>query len=555
MTLPSSLLPRIEHAAREGGVITFVDGDGADRVEWSRLHEQARGIAAALQARGIGPGDHVALLGSTSRDLVATIEAVWLCGATVVVLPLPMRLASIEEFVAHTRLRIRRADTALLVADPMLLDFMAPEAGDPPLVLFGELVGRAEAWERPAEDPETLAILQFTSGSTADPKGVMLPHRCVTANLDAIATAAGLDPSEDVLVSWLPLYHDMGLIGTLTLPMTTGTDLVLAAPQDFLASPRRWMEWMSEFGGTATAGPNFSYALAARALRRLDNLDLSRWRLALNGAEPVDVAAVEAFCEAGARHGLRASAAYPAFGMAEATLAVTFPEPGSGLVADRVERRSLEHDRFAAPTGSDDPTKFRDIVLLGAPVPGLEVRVTDPGTGGVLTDREVGEIEIRGTSVTPGYYRDAEATVAAFHDGWLRTGDLGYLTEGQLAVCGRIKDMIIVGGRNVFPEDAEKAAADVVGVRAGNVIAFGTSGRRGEELVVVAETKLEAGEADAVIDLRDAVARRVRDAVGLPARDVVLVRAGTLPKTSSGKLQRSLCRERYTTAKLEPVLN
>lgn len=314
------------------------------------------------------------------------------------------------------------------------------------------------------------------------------------------------------------------------------------------------MEWMSEYRATATAGPNFSYALAARALRRLDNLDLSRWRLALNGAEPVDAEAVAAFLEAGSRHGLDPGVAFPAFGMAEATLAVTFPKPGSGMVVDRVDRRVLEHDRFAAPTGSDDPAKHRDLTLLGSAVEGLEIRIADPGTGGTLRDREVGEIEIRGTSVTPGYYRDAEATVAAFHDGWLRTGDLGYLVDGQLAVCGRIKDMIIVGGRNVFPEDAEKAAADVDGVRAGNVIAFGTTGRRGEELVVVAETRLASEEPDRVIDLRDAVARRVRDAVGLPARDVILVRAGTLPKTSSGKLQRSLCRDRYASAQLERVL-
>ncbi|MBI2169193.1 MAG: AMP-binding protein [Actinobacteria bacterium] len=562
-SVPTCLPSRIEHAAREGGVLAFITGDEVERVEWGRLHEEARGVAAGLQARGVGPGDHVALLAGTSRALVTAIEAVWWCGATVVVLPLPMRLGSVEEFVDGTRRRIRRADTSLLVADPALLEFWspAPRSGgrsgpgphDPPIALLGELGGHEHAYERPADDPESLAILQFTSGSTADPKGVMLPHRCVTANLDGIAAAAELDPEHDVVVSWLPLYHDMGLIGTLTLPMTTGTDLVLAAPQDFLASPRRWMEWMSAFGGTATAGPNFSYALAARGLRRLDGLDLSRWRLALNGAEPVDPLAVEAFCAAGLRHGLDPSAAYPAFGMAEATLAVTFPEPGSGLAIDRVDRHALEHAGEAVVTGADDPAKVRDLALLGSPVQGLEVRIVDPASGCELGERLVGELEIRGTSVTPGYYRDEAATAAAFHDGWLRTGDLGYLADGQLAVCGRLKDLIIVGGRNVFPEDAERAAAAVEEVRDGNVIAFGTEGRRGEGLVVVAETRLDPVDEPGLAAVRGAVAQRVKDAVGLPAREIVLVRPGTLPKTSSGKLQRSLCRDRYRTQALEPV--
>lgn len=554
MTRPTTLLARIEDAADSGGVLTFVDGDTADPVSWGRLHDEARGIAAVLQSRGVGPGDRVSILGPTTRPLVTAIQAVWLCGATVVVLPLPMRLSSIGEFVAQTRSRIRASRSAVVVVDPELLQFVEPQADDPPMVALPEL-GEGpgpDAYERPAEDPEALAILQFTSGSTARPKGVMLPHRCVTANLDGIACAARVE-ADDVIVSWLPLYHDMGLIGTLTLPMTTGIGLVLAAPQDFLASPRRWMEWMSEFGGTATAGPNFSYALATRALRRIEQLDLSRWRLALNGAEPVDVATIEAFCDAGARHGLDPNVVFPAFGMAEATLAVTFPEPGSGLEIDQVDRRALEHDRVAVPTGTDDPDKAKHLALLGRPVPGIELRICDPETGDELADRQVGEVEIRGTSVTPGYDGDPEATAAAFHDGWLRTGDLGYLHEGRLAICGRIKDVIIVGGRNVFPEDAERAAAAVDGVRTGNVIAFGASGRRGSEaLVVVAETKAE-DDHEGVRRVRDDVARSVRDAVGLAAKDVVLVRPGTLPKTSSGKLQRSLCRERYEGTGLEPV--
>ena len=546
-----SLNERIEMGAERGHSLTFVVGGDHVAVPYAQLHQEARGYAANLQRLGIMPGDHVALLGPTSRPMVTAIQGVWLAGATVVVLPLPMRLSSIEEFVDQTRARIRNADARLVLVDPELAAFVEPIPGDPPMVGWEELVpggDRAVAgdWVRPADDLDRLAILQFTSGSTSDPKGVMLPHRTVAANLDAIALATSLDPDDDVLVSWLPLYHDMGLVGLCTLPMTTGTPLVLGAPTDFMASPVRWMEWMSTYGGTATAGPNFSYVLAARALRRTQGLDLSRLRIALNGAEPVDPATVASFIEAGEPHGLRPGAVFPAFGMAEVAIAGTFPEPMSGLRTDCVDLRVLETERYAAPV---DPEAggVRHLAILGRPVHGLEVRVVDPVTGDVLKDREVGELEIQGTSVTPGYYKRPDANADLFHDGWLRTGDLAYLVDGEMVMCGRIKDMIIVGGRNVYPEDIERALADVSGVRAGNVIAFGVDGSAGKEgLVVVAESR-----SDDPVEVRRSVAERVRTAVGLPAKDIVLVEPGSLPKTSSGKLQRSLCKLRYLGAELQ----
>jgi fatty-acyl-CoA synthase len=412
-------------------------------------------------------------------------------------------------------------------------------------------------YRRPADDPDALAILQYTSGSTADPKGVMLPHRCVLANVDAMRTAADFR-AEDVMVSWLPLYHDMGLIGFCTLPMATGTDLVLGAPQDFLGAPARWVTWMSEHRGTITAGPNFSYALAARALRRLDDLDLRPWRIALNGAEPVDPDTVDAFVAAGARHGLAAGVVFGAYGMAEATLAITFPAPGSGMTFDHVDRRLLERERYAAPVDPTTPSTpdrpVRRLPRLGTPIPGFELRVCDPDTGFELVEREVGEIELRGPSVTPGYWNRPEATAATFRGDWLRTGDLGYWADGEVVVCGRIKDLIIVGGRNVFPEDVERAVVDVDGVRTGNVIAFATDGRRGKEgLVVVAEVKGDDPRRDDTEFIRSQVHKRVCDAVGIPPQDVVLVAAGTLPKTSSGKLQRTLCRARFLDGELVPV--
>ena len=544
-----TLLRRLERAAQRDTTVTFVIGGEEKVVPWRVLHAEAKGYAAALQSRGVGPGDHVALLSPTTRGLVTAIQATWLAGAVIVVLPLPMRLSSIEEFVAQTRQRIRSARAKVCVVDSELAAFVEPEPGDPPMVGFAELAtGDPAAYRRPADDPDRLVILQFTSGSTSDPKGVMLPDGVLRANLDAIAVAAKLDPDDDVLVSWLPLYHDMGLVGLLTLPMSTGTALVLGAPQDFTSRPARWMDWLSTYGGTATAGPNFSYVLATRALQRSDQLDLSRLRIALNGAEPIDPDQVEAFIEAGRRHGLRPEAVFPAFGMAEVALAGTFPEPGTGMVLDCVDRRVLESERYAAPVapGTDGS---RRLARLGRPVPGLEIRIVDPESGAPLRDREVGELEIRGTSVTPGYYRRPDANATLFHDGWLRTGDLAYLLDGQLVMCGRIKDVIIVGGRNVFPEDVERAVGSLEGVRAGNVIAFGVDGDRGREtLVVVAESK-----ADDVALVRKLVAARVRDVVGVPAKAIVLVAPGTLPKTSSGKLQRSLCRNRYHDGQLALV--
>ncbi len=513
-------------------------------------------MAAQLQALGIGPGSHVSILAPTSRNLITAMQGVWLTGATLVMLPLPMRLASLEEFIEQTRVRVADADTALLLIDDELAPFLGDAAkapGSPPFALLHEVVAKAQSngsagWERPTISPDDLAILQFTSGSTSEPKGVMIPHRIICANHDAMVARAQMTQA-DVLVSWLPLYHDMGLVGLLLLGMAQGVDLVLAAPQDFLGDPGRWMEWISTYGGTATAGPNFSWVLAARSLRtRKDVLDLSSLRIGLNGAEPVDPDSVRALIEAGARHGLHPGAVFPAFGMAEVAIAGTFPEPWAGLRTDLVDQRVLEFESYAAPVhpGSDGA---RELVKLGKVLDGMELRVVDPVSGQVCTDREVGELQIRGSSVTPGYYNNPDATEQLFSDGWLHTGDLAYLVEGELVVCGRIKDVIIVGGRNVYPQDVERAVGEVEGVRAGNVIAFGVPGRHSKEaLVVVAETKSADSE-----PLRSAVQHKVRETVGLPVRDVVLVAPGSLPKTSSGKLQRALCKQRYLSEELQLV--
>ena len=551
--MPTPITTRLQRAADRGGTsVTFINAGERVTVPWTQVHDEARSVAAALQAQGVAPGDHVAILGPTSRDLVTTVQACWLAGAASMVLPLPMRMGSLEEFVASTRARIRHGDARLLVIDDQLAPFYEPVPGDPPTVSLSAVQPGAtglspDAHIESAPDPERLVILQYTSGSTSEPKGVMIPDRVLGANLDAITAAAELY-DDDVMVSWLPLYHDMGLVGFLATPMCFGIDLVLAAPQDFLAHPGHWMEWISEYRGSVTAGPNFSWVLVTRALKRMRDIDLSSLRVALNGAEPIDPDAVDSFVAEAQRFGFRPGAVFCAFGMAEVAIGGTFPPPMRGMRCDVVDRVVLEEKRVAEPA---DPALdgTRRLPLLGQPVPGLEVRIVEPATEEELLERQVGEVLIRGTSVTPGYYKRPDATAELLRDGWLHTGDLGYLLDGELVLCGRIKDVIIVGGRNVFPEDIERAVATIDGVRAGNVIAFGVDGYKGKEsVVVVAEVK--STDVDAI---SRAVHTRVTEAVGLPPREVMLVQAGTLPKTSSGKLQRALCKERYLAEELQLV--
>ncbi len=556
------IVDRIIAAADRPTGVRFVGpsvapASGDSFVPWCEIHDEARVVGAALQARGLIPGDHVAILGPTSRQLMTIIQGCWLAGVASMVLPLPMRMGSLDAFIDSTRARIRHGDAKLVLIDELLAAFYERTIGDPPIELMATVLpGSSTApggdrLEIPAHDPERLVILQYTSGSTSDPKGVMIPDRVLAANIDASCSAAELGEAE-VMVSWLPLYHDMGLVGFLSIPMTNGCQLVQAAPQDFLAKPGNWMQWISDWGGTATAGPNFSWVLATRALARMRDLDLSSLTLALSGAEPVDPTAVEAFVAAAEPFGFKATGVFPAFGMAELAIGGVFPPRNRGMVCDSVDRVVLERDRIAKPldlADAEEELHVRRIPFLGRAVPGLEMKVVDPLTRAELSDRHVGELLLRGASVTPGYYKRPDATAALFHDGWLCTGDLAYTVDGELVLCGRIKDVIIVGGRNVFPEDIERACGMLDGVRAGNVIAFGVEGYKGKEsVVVVAEVRTE----DPPL-VREALHHRTLEVCGLPPRDVMLVRPGTLPKTSSGKLQRAKCRELYLAESLELV--
>jgi len=562
MSPTSSTIERLERAADRDTGVRFVGHsvapDGPVFVPWRQVHDEARAVGAALQAKGLLPGDHVAVLGPTSRELMTIVRGCWLAGIASMVLPLPMRMGSLDEFVASTRARIRHGDAKLVLIDDQLAPFYQAVAGDPPIepmtsVLPGSPnVPSGDRLELPPHDPDRLVILQYTSGSTSEPKGVMIPDRVLAANVDACCDAAELGPDE-VMVSWLPLYHDMGLVGFLAIPMTMGVQLVQAAPQDFMAHPGSWMEWISDWRGTATAGPNFSWVLATRALRiaakQGKQLDLSTLTLALSGAEPVDPRAVEAFVAAAEPFGFRPGAVFPAFGMAETAIGASFPRRGDGLRCDTVDREVLERTRVAKPVEVVDPDDLavhaRRLPLLGTAVPGMELKVVDLDTRDELPERHVGELLLRGTSVTPGYYKREDATRALFDGEWLRTGDLAYVLDGQLVLCGRIKDVIIVGGRNVFPEDIERAVGGLDGVRAGNVIAFGMEGYKGKESVVVVAEARPASDGGGLDEVRHHIHARTLDVCGLPPRDVMLVEPGTLPKTSSGKLQRAKCRELY----------
>ena len=555
-----SVIARLERAADAPTGVRFVGAsvkptEGPDFIAWRQIHDEARAVAATLQSLGIEPGDHVAILGPTSRALMTIVRGCWLAGAASMVLPLPMRMASLDAFVESTRARIRHGEAKLILIDDLLADFYQAAPGDPPIkpmaaVMPGAGRPTGDHLELPADDPERLVILQYTSGSTSEPKGVMIPDRVLCANIDASCEAAELTQLE-VMVSWLPLYHDMGLVGFLSIPMLKGVQLVQAAPQDFMAHPGSWMQWISDWKGTATAGPNFSWVLATRALKRMKDIDLSSLTLALSGAEPVDPVAVEAFVNEASRFGFRAGSVFPAFGMAEVAIGGAFPKRHRGLVCDSVDRIVLERERIAKEVdpNDDDQVHVRRLPLLGRAVPGLEMKIVDPETKTELPERHVGELLLRGTSVTPGYYKRPDATSAMFHEGWLCTGDLAYTLDGELVICGRIKDVIIVGGRNVFPEDIERAVGTIDGVRAGNVIAFGIDGYKGKEtVIVVAEVK------DVDLDrVRADIHHSALEVSGLPPRDVMLVKPGTLPKTSSGKLQRAKCRELYLDGGLELV--
>ncbi|MEU5852416.1 fatty acyl-AMP ligase [Saccharopolyspora shandongensis] len=506
---------------------------------WAEVHADALRMAGAL-GDDLGPGRVVAILAADPGLIAPAVQAVWLGGGSVTMLHQPTPRTDLAHWAEDT-VRVLKMIGARLVLLGAPFEDLAGVLEEN-AIGYRNLAGLTDGEplaEPVAVDEDATALLQLTSGSTADPKAVRITHGNLYANLRAMVTAADLDPAHDVAVSWLPLFHDMGMVGCLTVPMAIGMSAVKVTPADFLARPLLWPELISRHRGTVTAAPNFAYAIVGRRMARADDgdFDLSSLRFTLNGAEPIDPAAAQAFTDAGARFGMSPDCMVCAFGMAEATLAVSFAPLGRGLEVDTVDADALEQQRRAEPA-SPDVERARRFALLGNPLPGLEVDVVDD-SGRQLGERQVGRLRIRGEAVTPGYLTMDGPLSTQDAAGWLDTGDEGYLVDGQVVICGRRKDVIIMGGRNIYPVDIERAACQVEGVRAGNAAAVRQdAGSRRERFAVVLESRL-AGDESAEKALRKEVAARIVDAVGVRPSAVVVLQPGSLPKTPSGKLKRA----------------
>ncbi|WP_290054188.1 fatty acyl-AMP ligase [Amycolatopsis solani] len=526
----------------------MVTGEPVEPVRrtWAEVHQEARRIAGGLVAGGFERGDAVAVLAAAPVLIAPTVQAVWLAGGSVTMLHQPTPRTDLAEWAEDTvRVLGMIGSNLVLLGEPF--DQLAPVLAEKGIGyrLISDLTGAEPLEDVVVTDEGETALLQLTSGSTADPKAVRITYGNLYSNVKAMVDRAEFDFDVDVMVSWLPTFHDMGMVGFLTVPMTFGVELVKITPVEFLSGPLIWPRLITKYHGTTTAAPNFAYAIVGRRMARVDDdteFDLSKLRIALNGAEPIDETAVQTFVEAGARFKMPAECVFPAYGMAEATLAVSFAPLFTGLTLDVVEADALEAGNRAVPVPEGDPRRgtdeVRSFALLGRPLDGLEAEIVDEA-GERVGEREVGEIRLRGEAVTPGYLTMDGPLATQDEDGWLNTGDLGYLVDGQIVICGRRKDVIIMGGRNLYPTDIERAATSVEGVRAGNAVAVRLdAGSRRERFAVVVESKL-AGDAEAEKDLMKQVSARVRDAVDMRPYAVVVLPAGSLPKTPSGKVKRA----------------
>jgi fatty-acyl-CoA synthase len=425
-------------------------------------------------------------------------------------------------------------------------DALRDRCPDLAIVLARETLDGPPAEPAAAPALDEIAFVQFTSGSTSTPKGVALSHRNVCANVDAINGPAGLGTgASDVGVSWLPLNHDMGLVGMALGPLYSARPGVLLTPHAFAKRPAEWLRAISRFHGTISFAPNFAYDLCVRRVkdRDLDGLDLSCWRIAGCGAEPIHPPTLAAFAEKFAPAGFRETSFLPSYGLAEHVLAATFPPRGRVPRVETVSASALTGDRVAAP---EDRSTAVSLISCGLPLPGHAVRILGED-GRPVPDRHVGEIVLAGPSVMLGYYRRHDLTAAAIRDGWLHTGDLGYLSGGELFVCGRIKDVVIVHGRKYHPQDLEWAIDDLGGVRRGRVVAFAVvePGRADRVVIVVEPSGTVPAE-----PLVEAIRNRIADVFGLYVDEVVIVPAGTVGRTTSGKVQRAATRDRYLRGEL-----
>jgi len=532
-------------------VTLLVGDDRTEMLTYGDLHERARRGAAALARAGLAPGQTCALMLPTSLEFFVAFCAVLYAGAVPVPLYPPARPSALEDHLKRQAGILANCEAPLLVTVPeakplaRLLRPLAPTLRDvlTPADLDAEPVAAAAAREA-----DQLALLQYTSGSTGNPKGVMLTHAQLLANLRAMGRAVGAGP-RDVFVSWLPLYHDMGLIGAWMGSLYFGMHLVLMSPLAFLAGPTRWLRAIAEHRGTISAAPNFAYEICASRIDEgeLQGLDLSSWKWAFNGAEAVSAGTLARFASRLAPYGFDERAIAPVYGLAECALDLAFPPPRRGMRVDHIDREALAFTGAANSLAEADP-RAMSVVACGSALPGYAIRIVDR-KGRVLRERQQGRVQFRGPSATAGYYRNPEATAELLDGEWRNTGDLGYLADAELFVTGRDKDLIIRAGHNLHPQELEAAVGEVPGIRKGCVAVFGVSDARGtERVIVVAETR--ETDVQRRQELQGRIQALAAELIDGPADEVVLVPAGAVLKTSSGKLRRAGTRDAYLAGRL-----
>jgi 1-acyl-sn-glycerol-3-phosphate acyltransferase len=523
-----------------------------ERISFSSLRKEAAAVAAGLLRRGIRPGETVAVMLPTGREFFAAFYGALYAQAVPVPLYPPARPAQIESHLRRIAGIVSNSQARILLTFDRakhLAHLLRPLTTSLEIVATIEEVGEpgATCAPPPVSDTDT-AFLQYTSGSTGQPKGVILTHANLLANLQAMQRATGVTAA-DCFVSWLPLYHDMGLIGACFGALVIGFPLVLMSPLAFLSRPVRWLRSIHGHGATITATPNFAYELCLNKIPEgeLAGLDLSSLRLMINGAEAVSAQTVERFAERFARYGLRRTALMPVYGLAECALGLTFSPVGRGPLIERIDRDTFLRKGVAKSVGDAERTPLT-VVSCGTPLPDHLLRIVDEG-GALLPERAQGRIQFQGPSATSGYFRNPEETARLFDGAWTNTGDLGYMANGELYVTGREKDIIIRGGHNIHPQELEQAVAQLPGVRKGGVAVFPALDRHSgtERIVVLAETRAEDPGARA--ELVASINRLAVDLIGLPV-DVVLASPRTVLKTSSGKIRRSACREAYERGEL-----
>ncbi|WP_043285475.1 AMP-binding protein [Paraburkholderia oxyphila] len=530
--------------------LTLVEDGVSRELTYGTFFQRASRAANALRALGVDPGARVALMLPTGTEYFVAFAALTLCGAVPVPIYPPTSLAQLEEHVTRHASILANAEVSTLIASAslgsvaQLLKLKVPSLHQ---VLTSATLdtiqpGNDEPAPLVTADPHDLALLQYTSGSTGEPKGVMLSHANLLSNIRAMGERMMVQPA-DKLVSWLPLYHDMGLIGAWLAPLYFGFPLVAMSPLAFLARPVVWLETISRCRATITAAPNFAYEWCARRVpeRQLAGLDLASLRFAFCGSEPVNPDTLRAFAERFASFGFDARAITPVYGLAENTLAVTFPAPSRGLRVDLVRRETLATHSKAEPAQADDDALA--LVACGYALADTELRIVDDRRQ-PLAERRIGRIEFRGASATAGYYRKPEQTAQLTHDGWLDSGDLGYLAAGELFVTGRSKDLIIRAGRHIFPDELEHAVGQLSGIEPGGVAACGEPDPLAatERLVVIVETALRGAAERAELTARvNAVVLRL---CGAPAERVMLVAPHEILKTPGGKIRRAATLER-----------